>query len=76
MDIGWQQNNDSIGGFYKMKAVLKVKCGYLNIDNGIKIYKSKEKATVLPISKVSSQKEEIYKEKPMIGKIDIEIIKR
>jgi len=59
-----------------MKVVLRIKDGYLNIDNGIKICEQKEDATVLSISKVSSHKEKIYKEKPMIGRIETEVISK
>ncbi len=57
-----------------MKVVLRVKSGYLNIGDGIKIYKHNENATKIPISQVSSRKEKIYKERPMIGEIKIEVV--
>lgn len=55
-----------------MNVILKTHKGYLNTDNGIKIVNEKEKATLFEMSKVFKEKEKIYVEKPMIGRITIE----
>ena len=59
-----------------MKIILKTSNGYINSDNGIKICKEKKDATVFRLSDGLKQKEEIYKEKPMIGRITTEAIDR
>lgn len=59
-----------------MKIILKTREGYINTENGIKICKEKKDATVLKMADALKQKEEIYKEKPMIGKITTEVIGR
>ena len=55
----------------KIAVVLKVRNGYLNLDNGASICK-KENATPVPIGKIHDTIQDVYKEKPMIGKIDCE----
>lgn len=58
-----------------MNVVLKTRNGYLNINDGIKNVKDKNGATIMEISKAFQEKERVYKEKPMIGKITMEINK-
>lgn len=58
-----------------MNVVLKTRNGYLNIKSGIRNVKDKNKATILDISEAFQAQERIYKEKPMIGKITMEINK-
>lgn len=55
-----------------MNVILKTQKGYLNTDNGIKIVNEKEKATLFEMSKAFEEKEKIYVEKPMIGRITME----
>ena len=57
----------------KITVVLKVRNGYLNLDNGVSICK-KENATPVPIGKMYDPIQDIYKKKPMIGKITSEKI--
>ena len=59
-----------------MNIILKVRDGYINTDNGIKICREKTNATVFKMSDALEQKKVIYKEKPMIGKITTEVIGR
>lgn len=57
-----------------MKVILKTRNGYINTDNGIKICQ-KDNATKFSISETNNIIEKIYNEKPMIGKIQTEVIK-
>lgn len=60
-----------------MNVIMKVKGGYLNINNGkIEICKNKKDATVVKLSEIQQQKEKIYQKKSMIGIITTEIIDR
>lgn len=59
-----------------MNIILKTRDGYINADNGIKICREKTGATVFKMADALKQKEKIYKEKPMIGKITTEVIGR
>lgn len=55
-----------------MNVLLKSRSGYLNINAGIKNIKDKNEATIFDISKAFQERERVYKEKPMIGKITME----
>lgn len=55
-----------------MNVILKTQKGYLNTENGIKIVNQKGKATPFEISKAFIEKEKIYVENPMIGRITME----
>lgn len=55
-----------------MNVLLKTRNGYLNINGRIKNVKDKNEATSLDISKAFQERERVYREKPMLGKIDME----
>lgn len=70
-----EKQNFRVLGDDFMNVLLKTRNGYLNIDGGIKNVKDKNMATIMDISKAFQEKERVYKEKPMIGKITMEISK-